>query len=171
VRQGLSWSRFRSRSEWNTSVGGWLLEKHGTATRRSWRMLHLGVDAGTGRIMASTPTPKDVDDASQAGLLLDQIAGAVASFTGDGACDQDRVYDSVAQRHPEAAVVVPPCANAMPSDTAENAPSLAFHRLPLHSFPPAAQAEPWLLRRRNLLGQLRSHSGTATYSTLPGTGA
>ena len=25
--------------------GEWLLEKHGTATRRSWRMLHLGVDA------------------------------------------------------------------------------------------------------------------------------
>jgi len=24
--------------------GEWLLEKHGTATRRSWRMLHLGVD-------------------------------------------------------------------------------------------------------------------------------
>ena len=23
--------------------GEWLLEKHGTATRRSWRMLHLGV--------------------------------------------------------------------------------------------------------------------------------
>jgi len=36
--------------------GEWLLEKHWTATRRSWRMLHLGVDAGTGRIVASTLT-------------------------------------------------------------------------------------------------------------------
>ena len=43
--------------------GEWLLEKHGTATRRSWRMLHLGVDAGTGRIVASTLTRKDMDDA------------------------------------------------------------------------------------------------------------
>ena len=34
--------------------GEWLLEKHGTATRRSWRALHLGVDAGTGRIVAAT---------------------------------------------------------------------------------------------------------------------
>ena len=49
--------------------GEWLLEKHGTATRRSWRMLHRGVDAGTGRIVASTLTPKDVDDASQADPL------------------------------------------------------------------------------------------------------
>jgi len=51
--------------------GEWLFEKHGTATRRSWRMLHWGVDVGTGRIMTSTLTPKDVDDASQAGPLLD----------------------------------------------------------------------------------------------------
>ncbi len=88
--------------------GEWLLEKHGTATRRSWRMLHLGVDAGTGRIVASTLTPKDVDDASQAGPLLDQVAGAVASFIGDGAYDQDRVYASVAERYLDAAVVVLP---------------------------------------------------------------
>lgn len=78
--------------------GEWLLEKHGTATRRSWRTLHLGVDADTGQIVASTLTPEDVDDASQAGPLLDQVAGSVASFTGDGAYDQDRVYDSVAAR-------------------------------------------------------------------------
>jgi len=103
--------------------GEWLLEKHGTATRRSWRMLHLGVDAETGRIVASTLTRKDVDDASQAGPLLDQIAGAVASFTGDGAYDQDRVYAGVAQRHPDAAVVVPPRATAMPSEMAESAPT------------------------------------------------
>ena len=103
--------------------GEWLLEKHGTATRRSWRMLHLGVDAGTGRIVASTLTSKDVDDASQTCPLLDQIAGSVASFIADGAYDQDRVYAGVAERHPEAAVVVPPRANAVPSDTAESAPT------------------------------------------------
>lgn len=103
--------------------GEWLLEKHGTPTRRSWRALHLGVDADTGRIVAATLTAKDVDDASQINPLLDQVAGAVASFTGDGGYDQDRVYDSVAERHPDAAVVVPPRANAVPSDTAETAPT------------------------------------------------
>jgi hypothetical protein len=30
--------------------GEWVLEKHGTRKRRSWRKLHLGVDAATGRI-------------------------------------------------------------------------------------------------------------------------
>ena len=32
--------------------GEWLVEKHGTRTRRAWRKLHLGVDADTGRIEA-----------------------------------------------------------------------------------------------------------------------
>ncbi len=39
--------------------GEWLGEKHGTATRRSWRTLHLGVDADTGRIVASTLNPQE----------------------------------------------------------------------------------------------------------------
>jgi len=56
-------------------------------------------------------------------LSLDQVAGPVASFTADGAYGQDRVYAGVAKRHPEVAVVVPPRANAVPSDTAESAPT------------------------------------------------
>jgi hypothetical protein len=103
--------------------GEWLFEKHGTKTRRSWRKLHIGVDADTGQIVAATLTTPDVDDGSQAGPLLDQVAGPVASFTADGAYDQDGVYASVAERHPEAAVVVPPRATAVPSETAESAPT------------------------------------------------
>ena len=103
--------------------GEWLLEKHGTATRRSWRMLHLGVDARTGQIVASLLTTKDVDDGSQVGPLLDQVEGPLASFTGDGAYDQDGVTASVIERHPEAAIIVPPRANAVPSDTAATAPT------------------------------------------------
>jgi len=34
-------------------AGEWLHEKHGTTVRRSWRKLHLGMDAGTGTIVAS----------------------------------------------------------------------------------------------------------------------
>jgi len=59
----------------------------------------------------------------QAGPLLDQVMGAVASFTGDGAYEQDRVCADVAERHPTAAVVVPPRSTAVPSDTAQTAPT------------------------------------------------
>src|SRR6478752_3173051 len=74
-------------------------------------------------IVASVLTDKDADDGSQVGPLLDRIDGAVASFTGDGAYDRDDVYAEVAARHPAAAVVVPPCANAVPSGTAGTAPT------------------------------------------------
>ena len=65
--------------------GEWLCEKHGTRQRRSWRKLHLGVDAATGQIEAVELTTHEVDDGSQVGPLLDQVEGAVASFIGDGA--------------------------------------------------------------------------------------
>jgi hypothetical protein len=103
--------------------GEWLEEKHGTKRRRGWRVLHLATDADTGRIVASVLTDRDADDGSQVGTLLDRIDGAVASVTGDGAYDRDDVYAEVAARHPEAAVVVPPRANAVPSEAAEIAPT------------------------------------------------
>jgi hypothetical protein len=99
------------------------VEKHGGRTRRSWRKLHLGVDADTGRVVASALTTKDVDDGSQVGPLLDQIAAPVASFTADGAFDRDDVYAEVAARHPDAAVIVPPRSGAVPSDTHDSAPT------------------------------------------------
>ena len=103
--------------------GEWLAEKHGTKRRRAWRVLHLATDADTGRIVASALTDRDADDGSQVGPLLDRVDGPVASFTGDGAYDRDDVYAEVAARHPEAAVVVPPRANAVPSEAAETAPT------------------------------------------------
>ena len=68
--------------------GEWLVEKHGTRTRRSWRKLHLGVDAGTGRIEAVELTGYETDDGSRVGPLLEQVEGAVVLFTGDGAYDR-----------------------------------------------------------------------------------
>jgi len=104
-------------------AGEWLVEKHGAKTRRSWRKLHIGMDADTGQIVAATLTTKEVDDASQASPLLNQVAASVAPFTADGAYDQDSVSAAVAERHPAAAIIVPPRSTAVPSETAETAPT------------------------------------------------
>ncbi len=104
-------------------AGEWLVEKHGTKTRRSWRKLPIGLDAGTGQIVAAVLTTKDVDDGSQVGSLLDQVAASVASFTADGAYDQEGVSATVAERHPAAAIIVPPRSTAVPSEAAETAPT------------------------------------------------
>jgi hypothetical protein len=104
-------------------AGEWLLEKHGTKPRRAWRKLHIGMDADTGEIVAATLTTNDVDDASQIDPLLDQVEGSLISLTGDGAYDQDSVYGAVMNRDPDASVVVPPRATAVPSETAATEPT------------------------------------------------
>ena len=111
--------------------GEWLCEKHGTRQRRSWRKLHLGVDAATGQIEAVELTGSETDDGCQAGPLLDQVEVPVASLTGDGAYDREDVYAAVAERHPEAAVVVPPRRGAAPSPAAETDPTQRDRHLQL----------------------------------------
>lgn len=61
---------------------------------------------------------------SQVGPLLDLVDGSVPSFTADGAYDQDGVYGEVTARYPKASVIVPPRSSAVPSDTAETAPTM-----------------------------------------------
>src|SRR5258705_13391042 len=94
--------------------GEWLVEKHGSKRRRAWRKLHIGTDADTGQIVAAELTSHDIDDGSQVGPLLEQVPRPVAPFTGDGAYDRDDVYSEVTERHPEAAVIVPPRSAAVP---------------------------------------------------------
>ena len=103
--------------------GEWLTENHGTPRRRSWRKLHIGVDAETGQILASELTSNDVDDGSQVEPLLDQITSPLASFIGDGAYDQIDIYGTVTQHHPDAGVIIPPRATAVPSNMAEGTTS------------------------------------------------
>jgi IS5 family transposase len=104
-------------------AGEWLVEKHGTSRRRSWRKLHIGVDAASGEIVAVEVTRKDIDDAAMVDTLLDQIADPVTSFTGDGAYDQERVSQAVAERDPDAAIIVPPRAGSVANASAETTPT------------------------------------------------
>ena len=53
-------------------AGQWQAEKH-VRSRRTWRTLHLGVDACSGQIEAVTLTDQDISDESQVGPLLEQI--------------------------------------------------------------------------------------------------
>ena len=103
--------------------GEWLVEKHGTRRRRSWRKLHIGVDAETGQILASELTTSDVDDGSQVEPLLDQLTAPLASLTGDGAYDQADIYSTVGKHHPDAEVIVPPRSTAVLSENVETAPT------------------------------------------------
>ena len=118
--------------------GEWLVERHGSQRRRSWRKFHVGVDVASGQILAMELTAPDVDDASQVGPLLEQVSAPVERLIGDGAYDRTDVYAAVAARHPTAAVVAPPRADAVLSATAETACTACRpgHRPPLRTSSP-----------------------------------
>jgi hypothetical protein len=97
--------------------GEWLDQKHGMRSRRRWRKLHLGLDVDTQETVAAELTPDDVGDVSVLPELLDQIDADVASMTADGAFDGEGVYNAVVERYPAAAVLIPPRATAIPSQT------------------------------------------------------
>jgi transposase len=97
--------------------GEWLDQEHGIRARRRWRKLHVGIDAGTHDIVASELTPDDGGDVSQLTELLDEVDAPIASMTADGAYDGAAVYEAVAERHPEAAVIIPPRWTAVPDET------------------------------------------------------
>jgi len=151
--------------------GEWLVEKHGTKVRRSWRKLHIGLDADTGQIVAAALTAKEVDDGAEVGNLLDQVPGPLASFTADGAYDQESVAAVVAKRWPDAAVIVPPRSTAVPSETAETAPTQRdrhLHSIAKHGraawqkasgYTKRAQAEAAIGRFKQVIGDgLRSRT-------------
>src|SRR5690349_9267496 len=92
-------------------ANGWISNME--SGRRSWRKLHLGVDADTHEIVAVELTPDDVGDVSEVPELLDQVEVDLAWMTADGAYDGAAVYEAVAERHPEAAVIIPPKSNAV----------------------------------------------------------
>lgn len=94
-------------------TGQWLEEKHGAKSRRSWRKLHLAVDADSGEIIAHSLTDQEVGDASQLEPLLDQIDDGIGQFTADGAYDGYPTYDAILRHSAGARVIIPPRSNAV----------------------------------------------------------
>ena len=90
--------------------GEWKMRKHGKGKRRTWRQLHLTVNSQTQEIEAEVLTENSGHDADQVDGLLDQVNGPVNAFYGDGAYDQWKVYDSLAER--EIQPIIPPRRNA-----------------------------------------------------------
>src|SRR3712207_272817 len=111
-----------TRTRRSMGQGEWEEEKHGRA-RRSWRKLHLAVDADTGEIVAGVLTDNAADDAGEVPALLGQIESEIASVTADGAYDGEAVYQAIASRQPDPPpdIVIPPRASAVPSTEDANA--------------------------------------------------
>ena len=94
-------------------AGQWLEEKHGAKSRRSWRKLHLKIDADSGEIIAHSLTDQPTGDASQLEPLLDQIDDEIDQFTADGAYDGYPSYGAVPRHSAGARVIISTRSNAV----------------------------------------------------------
>lgn len=89
-------------------TGQWLEAKHGAKSRRTWRKLHLAVDADSGMIVAQVLTGQHTDDPSQVGPLLAQVDEEIGQVMADGAYDGAPTYQTIAQHGDDIVVVIPP---------------------------------------------------------------
>ena len=92
--------------------GEWKIRAHGKSKRRTWRKLHLGVDAKRGEIQAAELTEAKVSDDAMVAPLLEQIDQPIDSLAADGAYDKRKVYDSLNKHAPNAKALIPPRKNA-----------------------------------------------------------
>ena len=94
--------------------GEWKVRKHGYSKRRTWRKVHLAMDANTGQICAALMTHQDVGDAEVLPELLNQIPSGTSIDTvgGDGAYDTRQCHAVIAAR--QATPSIPPRDGATP---------------------------------------------------------
>lgn len=86
--------------------GEWKVRTHGVGKRRTWRKLHIAMNAETAEILASVATSSNVSDKEVLPLLLEQIAEPIKQLTGDGGYDYVSCYEAIAER--KARAVIPP---------------------------------------------------------------
>ncbi len=90
--------------------GEWKVRQHGYGKRRVWRKVHLAVDPDSHAILAQLLTDSRTHDGTAALPLLDQVDALLDTFYGDGAYDQQKVYDALEKR--SAWAIIPPRKNA-----------------------------------------------------------
>jgi hypothetical protein len=67
--------------------GEWRVRRHGYSKRRTWRKLHVWVDAASGAIFALAITANDFCDGQLLPEFMDQLDANIAQVSGDGAYD------------------------------------------------------------------------------------
>jgi len=91
--------------------GEWKVRTHGQDKRRTWRKLHISMDATTHQVTAALITDKDLLDRNAMAGLLEQTDCAVERVCADGAYDFEQCYRAIKKR--EAVALIPPRSDAV----------------------------------------------------------
>ncbi len=89
--------------------GEWKVRTHGISKRRTWRKLHLCLDAATGEIVVAGASENSVSDCQMFPEMLRAIgeAEAIEQVSADGSYDRRKVYDALNQRAVKRAAIPP----------------------------------------------------------------
>jgi hypothetical protein len=91
--------------------GEWKVRTHGADKRRSWRKLHIAMDAASHQLTAALVTDKDLLDRNAVCELLAQTVGQIERVCADGAYDFEQCYRVIKQR--QAVALIPPREDAV----------------------------------------------------------
>lgn len=91
--------------------GEWQVRTHGQQKRRTWRKLHISMDAETHQLTAASITDKDLLDRNAMAGLLEQTTAEIELVCADGAYDFEQCYRAIKKK--EAVALIPPRADAV----------------------------------------------------------
>ena len=92
--------------------GEWKVRQHGVGKRRTWRKVHLALDADAKDVLGVEVTTVEWSDSEMFESLIGQVEGNIEQIDADGAYDTRSAYDVASER--DAKLVVPPRKNAVP---------------------------------------------------------
>ncbi|HEX8161063.1 MAG TPA: IS5 family transposase [Pyrinomonadaceae bacterium] len=84
--------------------GEWKVRVHGADKRRTWRKLHISMDAATHHVTAALLTGKDALDRNTLPALLKQTGAECESVCADGAYDFEQCYLVIKQHGAKAPI-------------------------------------------------------------------
>lgn len=87
--------------------GEWKVRQHGYSKRRTWRKLHIGVNADTQQVEAMVLSAAGLDDAEAGKAILERTCGDIEQASADGAYDKRKFYEAASQRGVKR-IAVPP---------------------------------------------------------------
>jgi DDE family transposase len=86
--------------------GEWKVRLHKAEKRRTWRKLHISIDADTQQVITAVVTGKGVVDPRMMPRQLKQVEARVENVYGDGAFDSRDCYRAIHQKGAKA--IIPP---------------------------------------------------------------
>ena len=78
--------------------GEWCVKKHGAHYQRTWRKVHIVVDAGSLDIVSCRLSESRKQDSDMLEPLLQEVKEPIARVIGDGAYDNFKCFESVKKR-------------------------------------------------------------------------